>query len=114
MAVLTLRNIPFGGTPPGRNLPSRPGFKQVPAGKVSAPRLATLPAETEPYTHMTTNRLATALASFVMASTLMAPAIMHAQTASQDAHNAGQDTKNAAVDTGHATKKTTKKAYHKT
>jgi len=35
-------------------------------------------------------------------------------TASQDMHNAGRDTKNAARDTGNATKKGTKKAWHKT
>jgi hypothetical protein len=64
--------------------------------------------------NMTTSRFATAFASLMLASNLLAPAISHAQTAGQDAHAAGQDTKNAAEDTGHAVKHGTKTTVHKT
>ena len=49
-------------------------------------------------------RVFSPIASVVLASALLSPAALVAQTAGQDMHNAGTDTKNATTDTGHAVK----------
>ena len=59
-------------------------------------------------------RVLTPAVPVLLASTLLMPAALRAQTAGQDAQAAGSDTKAAASNAGQATKKGTKLGYHKT